>query len=224
MSTGPEHYRKAERLLAEITTDDGFVRASDIATYIAAAQVHATLAMAAATGTYGIVDDTRSPEDATAWEHVAGEYTAQRDAAAKRRAAYVCPCGCQRGQSCNCGLECECVGDCPICDAIARANEAEALAAQENAAHDPAACTECNEPDDEDAVALLDRTGYIRAQLDGEACTQCGGDFAVGESAVPTGVVIDGGQLFAHADCVETEAASEAAQERFADTENGGEF
>lgn len=46
--TGPEHYRQAERhirLANEVTTADG----SDERYHLAAAQVHATLALAAAT-------------------------------------------------------------------------------------------------------------------------------------------------------------------------------
>jgi hypothetical protein len=45
---GPEHYREAEDLLAEITNDDGSVCfGEDGEAYVAAAQVHATLALAA---------------------------------------------------------------------------------------------------------------------------------------------------------------------------------
>lgn len=29
-----------------------------------------------------------------------------------------CECGCQPGQPCDCSLaDCECIGDCPVCDA-----------------------------------------------------------------------------------------------------------
>lgn len=42
---------------------------------------------------------------------------------------------------------------------------------------------------------------FTDAQLDGTACSECGIDFAEGVAAVPTGLVIDGGQLFAHPDC-----------------------
>jgi len=32
--------------------------------------------------------------------------------------AATCECGCQPGRPCGCGLEdCECIGDCPVCDA-----------------------------------------------------------------------------------------------------------
>lgn len=44
MSTGPWHYREAERLLAEAKNDDS----GRWTTLIAAAQAHATLALAAA--------------------------------------------------------------------------------------------------------------------------------------------------------------------------------
>jgi hypothetical protein len=49
--TGPSHYRQAERLLADcdIRSAAGDVSAADIMAHVAAAQVHATLALAAAT-------------------------------------------------------------------------------------------------------------------------------------------------------------------------------
>ena len=47
--TGPEHYQLAEELVAECTADDGSVGVGDGGEAIlAAAQVHATLALAAA--------------------------------------------------------------------------------------------------------------------------------------------------------------------------------
>jgi hypothetical protein len=48
--TGPEHYQEAERLLAEVTSteSDGFIGDGiELVNTIAAAQVHATLALAA---------------------------------------------------------------------------------------------------------------------------------------------------------------------------------
>lgn len=53
--TGPEHYREAERLIADVTDEDGTTPAAEMyragwaAETIAIAQVHATLALAAAT-------------------------------------------------------------------------------------------------------------------------------------------------------------------------------
>lgn len=49
--TGPEHYREAERLLeqAEIDARDPMRKYAEDANVIAAAQVHATLALVAAT-------------------------------------------------------------------------------------------------------------------------------------------------------------------------------
>lgn len=74
--TGPDHYREAERLIAAVTLDgthpDGspLIRSDEPQT-IALAQVHATLALAAATGVndgqYGML-----PEDHTAWIDAAG--------------------------------------------------------------------------------------------------------------------------------------------------------
>lgn len=49
MATGAEHYRMAEELVAEIERSDGTVDFGDGGeAYVAAAQVHATLALAAA--------------------------------------------------------------------------------------------------------------------------------------------------------------------------------
>lgn len=50
---------------------------------------------------------------------------------------------------------------------------------------------------------------FTDAQLDGTACSECGGDFAEGAATVPTGLVIDGGQLFAHPDCPTDNTATE---------------
>ena len=70
--TGPEHYLLAEELLAELVRDDGSVDFGDGGeAYVAAAQVHATLALAAATalndGKWGLA----SPEDRL-WRNAAG--------------------------------------------------------------------------------------------------------------------------------------------------------
>ena len=47
---GPQHYREAEELLAAVTNSDGSISFGDGGEeYVAAAQVHATLALAAAT-------------------------------------------------------------------------------------------------------------------------------------------------------------------------------
>ncbi len=48
--TGPEHYKLAEALLADVTRPDGTIGSGEEGdTTIAAAQAHATLALAAAT-------------------------------------------------------------------------------------------------------------------------------------------------------------------------------
>lgn len=51
MASGPEHYAEAERLLdqAEVDARDPMRKYAEDANLIAAAQVHATLALAAAT-------------------------------------------------------------------------------------------------------------------------------------------------------------------------------
>lgn len=68
---GPEHYRRAEELLADITNDDGSVSFGDEGeAYVAAAQVHATLALAAATALNN--GNVRAPiADCYAWMKVA---------------------------------------------------------------------------------------------------------------------------------------------------------
>jgi hypothetical protein len=71
MATGPEHYQRAERLLAPAL--DGRHPTPE---EVARAQVHATLALAAATamaasGTAGI-GGTMDPADFQAWDSVCG--------------------------------------------------------------------------------------------------------------------------------------------------------
>ena len=64
--TGPEHFRRAEELAAKAAEYLGHGDGQDTATvWAAVAQVHATLALAAATG-------TRTPGDSKAWFEVAG--------------------------------------------------------------------------------------------------------------------------------------------------------
>jgi hypothetical protein len=80
MATGPQHYKQAETCLDSARSEDyGSEREGY---YLAAAQAHATLALAAAMGTYG-TDETRTNADTAAWERVAGEYTVQQ----RRRSA-----------------------------------------------------------------------------------------------------------------------------------------
>lgn len=60
--SGPEHYREAERLAGSVSADD-----------LAAAQVHATLALAAATAL--IQPGQYRAADLDAWREVAGNST-----------------------------------------------------------------------------------------------------------------------------------------------------
>lgn len=67
---GPEHYREAEAHLASAAQN--FLRGEDTSSALAAAQVHATLALTAATA---LIDETpRSDSFDTyrAWQDVAG--------------------------------------------------------------------------------------------------------------------------------------------------------
>jgi hypothetical protein len=65
--TGPEHYHAAELLLAEAAERPGEASARSIA----AAQVHATLALAAATALHGVTDH-RHWFEATGTQHTDG--------------------------------------------------------------------------------------------------------------------------------------------------------
>jgi len=65
--TGPEHFRAAELLLAEAGEQPGEASARSIAT----AQVHATLALAAATALHGVTDHQHWFE-ATGTQHADG--------------------------------------------------------------------------------------------------------------------------------------------------------
>jgi hypothetical protein len=70
--TGPEHYLEAERLLTEAAVEGGegtyFVRPENLT----AAQVHATLAHAAATA---LISPSNSAAESNAWREVAGTST-----------------------------------------------------------------------------------------------------------------------------------------------------
>jgi hypothetical protein len=64
---GPSHYREAERLVDAVVTADspfGHLRPNEL---IAAAQVHATLALAAATALAPIMSHYELPEDIESW-------------------------------------------------------------------------------------------------------------------------------------------------------------
>ena len=66
--TGPEHYREAERLIRDADRVDGIIVMPNPQT-LAAAQVHATLALAAA-----VVDGpaVMRPEDRDDWDRATG--------------------------------------------------------------------------------------------------------------------------------------------------------
>jgi hypothetical protein len=72
--TGPEHYTRAEQLLREVR--DGHQEGTDVAAILSAAQVHATLALAAATAMGAPVDGEGDsglpPRDCKAWYDAAG--------------------------------------------------------------------------------------------------------------------------------------------------------
>lgn len=87
MATGPEHYRLAEELLAEVTRDDGSVDFGDEGeAYVAAAQVHAILALAAATALRGQRD--MYDLDFEAWDRVCGVQEDDEDVACSRCCEY----------------------------------------------------------------------------------------------------------------------------------------
>lgn len=68
--TGPEHYLEAERL-AELATN------ADDQMLALKAQVHATLALAAATAMTGYEGDRMHPADFEAWDRACGVPTEQ---------------------------------------------------------------------------------------------------------------------------------------------------
>lgn len=73
MATGPEHYRASEALLSSVTTDRR-LDAEGQERFLALAQVHATLALAAATALNGEGGAHLLPtKDATAWFDAAAE-------------------------------------------------------------------------------------------------------------------------------------------------------
>ncbi|TQS30003.1 hypothetical protein [Microbispora sp. KK1-11] len=69
--SGPEHYRKAEEILAEAENADPRAERGDIALLLSFAQLHATLALAAATA-MNDHDGGMSNADFNAWDKVAG--------------------------------------------------------------------------------------------------------------------------------------------------------
>lgn len=84
--TGPEHYREAESTLQQVvallyeleigTSEQRHAQiVVEVPLHLGYAQVHATLALAAATGTRGVVEPgsgDRSPADDEAWYEAAG--------------------------------------------------------------------------------------------------------------------------------------------------------
>ena len=74
--TGPEHYREAERLVNGLKTPDGAVYIEEgNEQVLAAAQVHATLAHAAASAMQAAVDGSEpgmAPQEFGAWYEAAG--------------------------------------------------------------------------------------------------------------------------------------------------------
>lgn len=77
MATGPEHYQKAEQLLADVrkaqASMTGKPSAEHIAQFIAQAQVHAALALAAATALDPSECGAPEYREYQAWRVVAGE-------------------------------------------------------------------------------------------------------------------------------------------------------
>lgn len=75
--TGPEHYAEAERLVAGATVGDGspFVELVEAAT-VAAAQVHATLALAAAQALLPVAQFMGDDPQVTEWARAIGHQQA----------------------------------------------------------------------------------------------------------------------------------------------------
>lgn len=72
--TGPEHYRQAERYLEFVSEVDGYDTAES-REILAAAQVHATLALAAATALVAVTAKHTDYRDARLWAGIARQGT-----------------------------------------------------------------------------------------------------------------------------------------------------
>lgn len=87
MSSGPEHYQEAERLMDDARAAHADRDEQSAGYYLAEAQVHATLALAAA---YAIPNAGQMPTlDCEAWEDAAGEEAAFQIRAAVHAAEAV---------------------------------------------------------------------------------------------------------------------------------------
>lgn len=187
MATGPEHYLEAERMHAAADewadADLGWKanltaqeRINQRLADLTDALVHATLAQAAATAL------AARPEgmydlDYEAWDRIAGVQDDDHDDEVEDDEANADP---------------------DLIGAMAR----------HTSTHGTAAVYDMADP--HDAALAEDQDGdenhFSRAQLDGEACTECGAEFAVGEPTVPSAYDFAEGQLFAHAAHAESEA------------------
>lgn len=88
--TGPEHYQYAQQLLENAGDEEGF--GSDAERfYLAKAQVHATLALAAATAVTATAQGQMSVNDGDAWERVASEDNALAGRLARQMAEDFSP-------------------------------------------------------------------------------------------------------------------------------------
>lgn len=75
--TGPEHYKAAERLLAE--SDNFLPEDQQGCVYLAAAQVHATLALAAATAMPTVTRMMGDHDEITEWGRAIGWTTPREE-------------------------------------------------------------------------------------------------------------------------------------------------
>lgn len=84
MATGPEHYREAERLLeefgqeVEVPVEDRAFMIAYLSAGMARAQVHATLALAAATALGHLLEGGPLGADRYAWICAASEHPGQQ--------------------------------------------------------------------------------------------------------------------------------------------------
>lgn len=73
MSTGPEHYATAERLIAEAAAPSDHDTTTVDLIKLSAAHVHATLALAAATALTRVnADGSQFAADVIGWQEIAG--------------------------------------------------------------------------------------------------------------------------------------------------------
>lgn len=127
---GPQHFREAERLLSNasfegthgypVRRDGSLFGPNEHEALIARAQIHATLALAAAVALAAPVDQEPDsgmpPADATAWHDAAGVKTRKRAAPDPNPSMTSCTCGPTAVLPCGGCRNCDRCEDCGGCN------------------------------------------------------------------------------------------------------------